>query len=151
MGDIDALSFIKASFIGDYKMENPFIQRYIYNSKCKYYFISVLQNTKSSGPSWVRSGFLTKDEVFEFLSRINTSKKEWTDLEIYSEDKLATKVSVEVDGQRKEITLREFFFGDLYAASGHHYERLTTDGAELQHKVGFDIFKSIFISETKNT
>ncbi len=132
-------------------MENQFIQRYIYNSKSKYYFVSVMQFNKMGSPSWVRTGFLTKDEVSEFLSRINSSKKEWSDIEIYSEDKLATKVFVEVDGQRKEITLREMFFGDLYAASGPFYERITTDGAELQHKVGFETFKAIFVEESKNT
>lgn len=132
-------------------MENPFIQRYIYNSKCKYYFISVVHFSKTGGPSWIRKPFLTQDEVFEFISEFKSSKNQWKGLEIFSEDKLANKVFVDVDGQKKEITLRELFFDERYAATGPYYERITTDGAELQHKVGFEIFKSVFVEESKNT
>ncbi len=64
----------------------------------------------------IRNPFLTHKEVNEWLNYISKSYPRFTDIEIFTDDTLDTSFHKlnESSDETKEITLRQYLFGDIY-------------------------------------
>lgn len=64
---------------------------------------------------WIRSPFMTQNEVNQWIIDYLTDKERYDSLELYREETLDEIVSLKKsNGDYKDITLRELLFGSTY-------------------------------------
>ena len=117
--------------------EDKLRDKYVYNPDKKYYFVSVGYNKES--PKWIRSPFLTEDEVREFLIKysLNDSDTYW-DLQIYNESLLREKIGVlNHQDEYVDLNLRYFIFDDRYSSDCDYYSEILSGKEHMSWKEGY--------------
>lgn len=122
--------------------------RFFYNPKVQYYFLSVQRVCPT--PAWIRRPFLTKEELNEFFfAEYLLDPSAYTDLEIFNETLLREKIHVSSQqGELIEIDIRSWIFDDRYSSQSAHYQSQVTGGAGFRYKRGFTEYLKNKISES---
>ena len=89
-----------------------FEDRVTYNPKCEYSMVSMMKNDSSSH---IRCPYNTKMELQETLRGYVENFTDYSNLEIFTEETLNIKGKFMCeDGEERELTLRQYLFGNMY-------------------------------------
>jgi hypothetical protein len=110
--------------------------KYKYCSDENYYFVSI--NRGGRNPAWIRSGFLTSQEVQEWINVCSVLNKTYKNLQIYPEQVLEQTIALDDTTATSSITLREALFGYIYAADNEYYLQLKRGETDFSWKDGYD-------------
>ena len=110
--------------------------KFKYEDDEKYYFVSIYRG--GATPAWIRSGFLTKQEVQQWINACAESPDLYTNLQIYPESVLEQKIVCRRYGcETSSLTLREALFGSTYAADNEFYTRIKSGEKHFRWKQGY--------------
>ena len=127
-------------------MQDSIKDKYVYNSNTRYYFISVMYEI--DGPSWIRRGYQTEDEVKEFIQQYVDFSGAYKHLQIFEEEMLFQQVGIKSEGNYIDVNLREWIFDDRYSAGSDFNQRIRSGEREMSWKDGYKEWKAGELSKS---